>query len=412
MAAAVAGWTLLAAPPAAADVKMTLLRIENDNELSDRINAHAPDEEHVINLADCLRYTEDLTYITLVWSGSPENPSGGIDRDVVKISEPDADCQADKAELGTDEKCSLRQANTSLPLSGEETRLLASDITRDCAAGSDFNVNVYIILDEPDSTPAGSTTTDTNVSSLKVSFRVDLEPPKPVQVDEIEPGDANLKVSWSDRDNEGESDPSYRVYWSTRDFDDSTKGEDDVSSDTSGSLSYQITGLDNYRKYYVAVAALDANDNESVIGEKAKMSGSPVEVADFFELYKQAGGDEQGGFCFVATAAWGSPMAADVVTLRSFRDRYLMTWAPGRLFVDAYYTVSPPLADLIADHEGLRTAVRVALWPFVAVAGVTVELPTVLGTAILLGCALAWGLGVSLVAVRVQRRAARRGGHA
>jgi hypothetical protein len=65
--------------------------------------------------------------------------------------------------------------------------------------------------------------------------------------------------------------------------------------------------------------------------------------------------------CFIATAAYGSETAQELDTLRSFRDRVLMQSEPGRWFVDTYYTVSPPLADFIAEHEEVRTLVREAL---------------------------------------------------
>ncbi|MCK9420083.1 MAG: SBBP repeat-containing protein [Nitrospirae bacterium] len=73
-----------------------------------------------------------------------------------------------------------------------------------------------------------------------------------------------------------------------------------------------------------------------------------------------------GGGCFIATAAYGTPMATDVRYLRAFRDEYLLTNAAGRQFVHFYYAVSPPVADFIRQHESLRTSVRVGLTPFVA----------------------------------------------
>jgi hypothetical protein len=51
--------------------------------------------------------------------------------------------------------------------------------------------------------------------------------------------------------------------------------------------------------------------------------------------------------------------------LRDFRDRYLMKSSMGRDLVSLYYTYSPPTAEFIARHKGLRLVTRGVLTPVV-----------------------------------------------
>jgi len=65
------------------------------------------------------------------------------------------------------------------------------------------------------------------------------------------------------------------------------------------------------------------------------------------------------GWCFIATAAYGTDTAEEIDILREFRDSVLLPSGLGARFVSFYYRTSPPIADFISRHEVLRTAVRV-----------------------------------------------------
>ncbi len=70
--------------------------------------------------------------------------------------------------------------------------------------------------------------------------------------------------------------------------------------------------------------------------------------------------------CFIATAAYGSPLHPYVRILRDFKDKYLIPSRFGRVLVDFYYKYSPFIAELIAKHKVLKFAVRINLLPLVA----------------------------------------------
>jgi hypothetical protein len=116
-------------------------------------------------------------------------------------------------------------------------------------------------------------------------------------------------------------------------------------------IHVEMGGLVQETHYYVAVRAMDGC---SALG--------PLSVQ---EVTTPAREFTTVSPCFVATAAFGSPLEERVSVLRGLRDRYLQSNAPGRAFVSAYYAVGPAFADAIRQDEGLRAAVRAVLTPVV-----------------------------------------------
>ncbi len=106
------------------------------------------------------------------------------------------------------------------------------------------------------------------------------------------------------------------------------------------------------------------------------------------------GGGGGGGGCFIATAAYGSALAPQVEVLRGFRDRYLLTHGFGQALVTTYYRLSPPLADVIAGSDFLRSTVRTGLVPIITWAALVLWSPS-LGVGILL-MILAFGTWLAL----------------
>jgi hypothetical protein len=73
--------------------------------------------------------------------------------------------------------------------------------------------------------------------------------------------------------------------------------------------------------------------------------------------------------CFVATAAYGSPLAPAVATLRTLRDRARGRSALLATIVDLYERSSPPLAAVLRQNEGVRAFIRRLLAPALSAAG-------------------------------------------
>jgi sarcosine oxidase gamma subunit len=117
-----------------------------------------------------------------------------------------------------------------------------------------------------------------------------------------------------------------------------------VSRTEDGTYSYGLTELQANTEYeFKAQLRYDS----TVLEDEIRRFTTPSQTTMIFPP-----------FCFIATAAYGTPSAEQIDVLREFRDVVLAQSSAGSRFVALYYRLSPPVADVIAASGFLRTLVR------------------------------------------------------
>ncbi len=366
--------------PAHAEITgFSLSRIEGagDLTLSSRFGTGASDTRHIINIADCEAYKGgSATFYVRI----DDAPSGYVYG--VAYAGPGKTCPTTHASFdgAVTDDCFVVEQDEELP-GGEFSFDVSLDWLTggDCDAGTSSTSRVYIVMEDPN-----LESTDEN---QQFDIIVDLDPPGAPELVDVSPGDRRLDLSWTDESNT--EDVTYTVYW-----DDQSLVESDLSAAFSetgiSTTSYAIEDdtLDNGVAYVVAVSAVDEADNES--GLSNSQLGTPIETLDFWELYQASGGTDPGGYCFIATAAWGHPMAVHLDTLRSFRDEVLMPTTLGQAFVERYYRWGRFAAAFIAPSPVARFVTRVLLVPLVWLAQLATGVAPMGLWVLLAGLALLW----------------------
>ncbi|MGE9744926.1 CFI-box-CTERM domain-containing protein [Bdellovibrio bacteriovorus] len=148
----------------------------------------------------------------------------------------------------------------------------------------------------------------------------------------------------------------------------------------------RIDGLENDVRYCMVMANQDKTGIVSYYSPLPGTSGG-VDAISLCATPSKVVGLLDDKSCFIATAAFGSDMAPEVQSFRDFRNKYLLSNSVGTRIVKLYYKHSPFYANLIAENEFAKSAVRTILWPllFFARMSVTFGLWVTLLLAVLTG---------------------------
>lgn len=148
-----------------------------------------------------------------------------------------------------------------------------------------------------------------------------------------------------------------------------------VFSESGATVNFQKEGERSRATLYGADGSLQTEIQEGANKATVKTVPSVDDNGVVLRVYSDSilSGDSSNSnlstptMCFIATASYGHD-SGEVGLLCKFRDECLLTNPLGTAFVNAYYKLSPPIAEFIAESEPLKAAVRAALKPLVGIA--------------------------------------------
>lgn len=294
----------------------------------------------------------------------------------IKFSKGNESCSKNKIEEVIEDSCVTIAENQPLSLTSSPIEVKRQVGTLSSASNADSCENlseasyIYLIVSDP---------TNGYENIYTATYTLDFRTTRPSAPTDLKAsaGGESIKLSWGMTSDSA----SYKVYYaeegasmSVGDKPEDLKGVHSLSSDTTSTTIKSKISAD--KTYILSVTAVDNNGNESLLGEVINVD--TVASKDFWDTYREENQDVDGGFCFIATAAYGSTQEPHVKILRQFRDQILMQSEAGRTFVDTYYRLSPPMAYFIGQHPTLRAATRAALWPLYGFAWMLLNMPAVL----------------------------------
>ncbi len=150
-----------------------------------------------------------------------------------------------------------------------------------------------------------------------------------------------------------------------------------IAAGTGGTTDPEPDSYEHYEGTEVTITAIP-NSGYEFTGWSGNASGitNPINItmdsdksvkANFSAIPSDDGEEpEKKESCFIATAAYGSPLHPHIDILRDFRDQYLVTNKIGQALVNFYYRYSPGIANFISKYKILKIAVRIHLRPLIS----------------------------------------------
>jgi Fibronectin type III domain len=244
--------------------------------------AENADQDKIVSVAECLNTKQDNLQVTWTFS------SGGAGPFEVRISDQSG-CQISSTTGGTITAKSFTIATNITTNNFADSQAVSNRINQVFGAGCPTTATALFVCIVDDATS----------TIITGSIPLDLAaPPAPVANDPT-PGDNALNVSWSQGSGSVDGGTGaangFRIFCepsaSAPDGGDIATKCADITGQ--GTTSTRVTGLTNGTEYAVEVTAVTLSGNESP--HSNRVFGTPIEIQDFWRLYKSDGGREQGG---------------------------------------------------------------------------------------------------------------------
>ena len=277
------------------------------------IVTESTDRDSIINIAECSNQPPDR----LAFTWTPTTTAAAYDL----YASDQAGCPGTSTSSGGTTNAHTRTIATSIAQTSRNEGDTAATVLSLASISCQSSSTSLFICVFAAGTNINSGTIVTPLASASV--QLDLVAPPPPTLTGVTPGDGSLTVSWqvglgsADGGTLGSAN-SFRVYYAPA---DGSSGEKFSTFTGAGTTSGRVTGLTDGVVYDVTVTALTIGSNESA--RSNQLSGTettPIQVQDFWRLYQNSGGREQGG-CATGAAGLAALAALTPLVLRKRRSR-------------------------------------------------------------------------------------------